>query len=56
MVAVFLAVSILLLFVQVFGGAIRIGTHYIDYVVPGIGHRQPSAITPITETLRGLMM
>jgi ABC-2 type transport system permease protein len=36
MVAVFLPVSILLLFVYVFGGAIRTGTHYIDYVVPGI--------------------
>ncbi len=36
LVAVFLPVAILLLFVYVFGGAIAVGTRYIDYVVPGI--------------------
>jgi ABC-2 type transport system permease protein len=34
--AVMLPVMILLLFVYVFGGAIRTGGDYVDYVVPGI--------------------
>src|SRR5688572_21776087 len=34
--AVILPVVILLLFVYVFGGAIRTGTRYLDYVVPGL--------------------
>jgi ABC-2 type transport system permease protein len=36
MVAVLLPVLILLLFVYVFGGALRSGGPYVDYVVPGI--------------------
>ncbi|CCH29739.1 ABC transporter permease [Actinosynnema sp. NPDC047251] len=36
LVAVILPVVILLLFVYVFGGAIAVGTQYVDYVVPGI--------------------
>lgn len=34
--AVMLPVAIMLLFVYVFGGAIDVGTQYINYVVPGI--------------------
>ncbi|MBB5959505.1 ABC-2 type transport system permease protein [Saccharothrix tamanrassetensis] len=36
LVAVVLPVVVLLLFVYVFGGAITVGTQYLDYVVPGI--------------------
>jgi ABC-2 type transport system permease protein len=36
MIAVFLPVMLLLLFVYVFGGALESGGRYIDYVVPGI--------------------
>lgn len=34
--SVFLPIMLLLLFVYVFGGAIELGTDYINYVVPGI--------------------
>jgi ABC-2 type transport system permease protein len=34
--AIFLPVSIMLMFVYVFGGAIDTGGRYVDYVVPGI--------------------
>jgi ABC-2 type transport system permease protein len=34
--SVFLPIMLLLLFVYVFGGAIEVGTDYINYVVPGI--------------------
>lgn len=34
--AVMLPVMLMLLFVYVFGGAIEVGTDYVDYVVPGI--------------------
>jgi ABC-2 type transport system permease protein len=36
MMAVLLPVILMLLFVYVFGGAIRTGTAYVNYVVPGI--------------------
>ena len=36
LIGFFLPVNILLLFVYVFGGAIKTGTTYINYVVPGI--------------------
>ncbi|WP_433271726.1 ABC transporter permease [Actinosynnema sp. CS-041913] len=36
LVSVILPVVTLLLFVYVFGGAISVGTQYVDYVVPGI--------------------
>lgn len=36
MVSMALPVILMLLFVYVFGGAIRVGTDYINYVVPGI--------------------
>jgi ABC-2 type transport system permease protein len=34
--AIFLPISIMLMFVYVFGGAIEISGRYVDYVVPGI--------------------
>lgn len=34
--SVMLPVMLMLMFVYVFGGAIATGTHYVDYVVPGI--------------------
>jgi ABC-2 type transport system permease protein len=34
--AIMLPVAIMLMFVYVFGGAIDVGGHYVDYVVPGI--------------------
>ena len=36
MTAAMLPVMLMLMFVYVFGGAIRTGTRYVDYVVPGI--------------------
>jgi ABC-2 type transport system permease protein len=36
LLAVILPVVLLLLFVYVFGGAMNVGTQYVDYVVPGI--------------------
>jgi ABC-2 type transport system permease protein len=35
-VALVLPVILLLMFVYLFGGALAVGTHYVDYVVPGI--------------------
>src|SRR6202046_5323285 len=36
MTALVLPVILMLMFVYLFGGAIHTGTHYVDYVVPGV--------------------
>jgi ABC-2 type transport system permease protein len=36
MTALILPVMLMLMFVYLFGGAIHTGTHYVDYVVPGV--------------------